>query len=401
MPQSQPIRQPKASLKSRLEILWVATKLGLTSFGGPIAHLGYFHNEYVKRRQWVDEKSYADMVALSQFLPGPASSQVGIAIGIQRAGLWGGLLAFLGFTLPSVVALIGFALLLQHFSIADAGWLRGLKLVAVAIVAQAVAGMAQKLAHDKIRMSIAFIVAVASLLWQSSFSHVVLIAAAGITGAYWFREQEATKRESLHVGISKKIGLLLLALFLALLIALPIIRSAISLDAIAVFDSFYRAGSLVFGGGHVVLPLLERELVPSGWISKDSFLEGYGAAQAVPGPLFTFAAYIGAIIGGWPMALLATAAIFLPGFLLIAGALPFWHSIGRFKRMQGAFKGINAAVVGLLLGAFYSPIWTDSIMQPADFGLAAILFCLLVYWRCPPWLVVIAGTAGGTALSLL
>ncbi len=391
----------RASLKHRLEILWLAAKLGLTSFGGPIAHLGYFHNEYVKRKQWIDDKSYADLVALSQFLPGPASSQVGIGIGMMRAGMWGGLLAFIGFTLPSVLALIAFAALVQTFPIGGAGWLHGLKLVAVAIVAQAIAGMAQKLAPDKSRMTIAVIAAAASLLWQSPFSHVVLIAGAGLAGSLLYTVKETNVRPSFRLPISKIGGAACLFLFVALLVLLPVLSYLFPVKWLVLFDSFYRSGSLVFGGGHVVLPLLEKELVPGGWVSKDMFLAGYGAAQAVPGPLFTFGAYLGAVIGGWPMALLATAAIFLPGFLLIAGALPFWHSIQRFKKVQGAFMGINAAVVGLLLGSFYYPIWTGSVLGPADFGLAALLFCLLVYWKCPPWLVVIAGAAGGAALSLL
>lgn len=382
------------------EVLLVSTRLGLTSFGGPIAHLGYFHAEYVKRRQWMDEKSYADLVALCQFLPGPASSQVGIGIGMMRAGLLGGLVAFLGFTLPSVLALIFFALLMQSFDVSSAGWLHGLKIVAVAIVAQAVLGMGQKLASDKPRATFAILAAVATLVIPNAWTQVSVILLAGLLGWLMFREQKVSDSPDVRVPVSKTLGAVSLALFFLLLITLPFLRGIASYEWLAVLDSFYRAGSLVFGGGHVVLPLLEKEVVASGWVTSAEFLAGYGATQAVPGPLFTFAAYLGAVMGGWSGALIATAAIFLPAFLLVIGTLPFWDALRRKKSIQGALTGINAAVVGILLAALYDPIWTSTVHRPADFALAAVLFGLLTFWKLPPWVAVIAGALGGMLISL-
>ncbi|MDQ0060853.1 chromate transporter [Paenibacillus harenae] len=391
----------EAKGKKWLEVLLVSTKLGLTSFGGPIAHLGYFHEEYVKRRKWLDEKSYADLVALSQFLPGPASSQVGIGIGVMRAGLLGGILAFIGFTLPSALALALFALLVHHFDLGNAGWVHGLKIVAVAIVAQAVLGMGQKLTPDRSRIAIAVIAASISLLWQSAFSQVSIIVAAGIIGLLMFKANHTTELPKVSVPVSRRLGTICLMLFLALLIGLPVLRNMVPLHEIAVFDSFYRSGSLVFGGGHVVLPLLERELVAADWIGRDEFLAGYGATQAIPGPLFAFSSYLGAMMDGWLGALIATIAIFLPAFLLIVGTLPYWDSLRRKPKVQGALIGINASVVGLLLGALYHPIWTSSIAQPIDFALAAMLFVLLVYWKMPPWIVVLAGALAGILIKMV
>ncbi|MGA9224733.1 MAG: chromate efflux transporter [Mesobacillus sp.] len=391
----------KKSESTLLEILLVSTRLGLTSFGGPVAHLGYFHEEYVRRRKWMDEKSYADLVALCQFLPGPASSQVGIGVGLMRGGLLGGLLAFIGFTLPSVLALILFALILQGFGIADAGWIHGLKIVAVAVVAHAVIGMAQKLAPDLPRKTIALFALAATLLWQTAFTQVGVIIISGIIGYFMFKSHIAEDDSRMHFPISKGVGFVSLGLFFVLLILLPILREATSLNWIAMFDSFYRSGSLVFGGGHVVLPLLEREFVPTDWLSEEAFLAGYGAAQAVPGPLFTFAAYIGAVINGWKGGLLATAAIFLPAFLLILGTLPFWDTLRRNSKISRALMGVNAAVVGILIAAFYQPIWTSSILAPIDFVFAAILFSMLVYWKLPPWVIVVTGAVGGLLLSMI
>jgi chromate transporter len=386
---------------SLLEILMVSTRLGLTSFGGPVAHLGYFHEEYVRRRKWMDEKSYADLVALCQFLPGPASSQVGIGVGLMRGGLLGGLLAFIGFTLPSVLALIIFALILQGFDVADAGWIHGLKIVAVAVVAHAVLGMAQKLTPDLPRKSIALFALAATLLWQTAFTQVGVIIISGIIGYFIFKSHTAQDDSRMHFPISKGVGFVSLGLFFGLLILLPFLREATNLNWVAMFDSFYRSGSLVFGGGHVVLPLLEREFVPTGWLSEEAFLAGYGAAQAVPGPLFTFAAYIGAVINGWQGGLLATAAIFLPAFLLILGTLPFWDALRRNSSISRALMGVNAAVVGILIAAFYHPIWTSTIKAPIDFVFAAVLFSMLVYWKLPPWVVVLTGAIGGFILSLI
>lgn len=384
-----------------LELLLVSTRLGLASFGGPVAHLGYFHNEYIRRRKWMDEKSYADLVALCQFLPGPASSQVGIGIGVMRAGVLGGIISFIGFTLPSVIALIIFALLLKGLDVADSGWIHGLKIVAVVVVAHAILGMAQKLTPDLKRKTLALLALVATLLWQTAFTQVSIILIAAFLGYLLYRQQNHIEESEIHVPISKTFAVICLALFFGLLIFLPIVREMTALNWIAMFDSFYRSGSLVFGGGHVVLPLLEREFVPTGWLSEEAFLAGYGAAQAVPGPLFTFAAYLGAVMNGWQGGLLATVAIFLPAFLLIYGTLPFWSLLRRNPKINGALMGVNAAVIGILISAFYHPIWTSSILAPIDFAFAAILFSMLVYWKLPPWIIVLVGAIGGLLLSFI
>lgn len=393
-------RSPQRGIKALLEVLLVSTRLGFTSFGGPIAHLGYFHEEYVRRRKWLDDRAYADLVALCQFLPGPASSQVGIGIGVMRAGLLGGFLAFLGFTLPSVMALILFALLLQGFDVGHAGWIHGLKIVAVAVVAHAILGMASKLTPDTSRRSIALFAVIITLMWQTALTQVLIIVIAALIGYWIYKEEKVPEAIHIQMPISKRFAMICLTLFFGLLILLPILREVTSIHWIAIFDSFYRAGSLVFGGGHVVLPLIEREVVPVGWISEEAFLAGYGATQAVPGPLFTFAAYLGAVMGGWQVALLATAAIFLPAFLLILGTLPFWSSLRSNPKIQGAIFGVNAAVVGILIAALYHPIWTSSILAPLDFALAGILFGMLVFWKLPPWTVVLAGAIGGTLMGL-
>lgn len=392
----------KYSLRTLFEILAVSARLGLTSFGGPIAHLGYFHEEYIRRRKWMDEKRYADLVALAQFLPGPASSQVGIGIGVARGGVLGGIVSFLGFTLPSVIALIIFALILQGHNIGETGWIHGLKLVAVAIVAHAVLGMAQNLTPDLKRKIIALLALVITLLWQTIYSQIGIILFSAFIGYLLYKQHNIQENNSdVHFPISKKLGIICLTLFFGLLFLLPFLREVTSIQWVAMFDSFYRSGSLVFGGGHVVLPLLEREFVPTGWLSEETFLAGYGATQAVPGPLFTFAAYLGAIINGWKGGLIATIAIFLPAFLLILGTLPFWESLRRNPKIKGALMGVNAAVVGILIAAFYQPIWTSSIIEPIDFAFAAILFCMLVYFKLPPWIIVITGAAGGILLTFL
>lgn len=385
--------------QSLFEIFIVSTKLGFTSFGGPTAHLGYFHEEYIRRRKWMDEKSYADLVALAQFLPGPASSQVGIGIGVARGGVLGGIVSFLGFTFPSVLALILFALVLQGLPIAEAGWLQGLKLVAVAIVAHAILGMAQNLTPDIKRKAIALLALIITLLWQTAYTQITVIALAGVIGYFIYRKQ-AMQTHPVHTPfvISKKLGIFCLTLFFSLFALLPFLREVTSLQWIALFDRFYRAGSLVFGGGHVVLPLLEKEFVATHLLSSEAFLAGYGAAQAVPGPLFTFAAYLGAVMDGWQGGLLATVAIFLPAFLLILGALPFWASLRQYASIQGALMGVNAAVVGILIAAFYQPIWTSTVTQAIDFAFAALLFSMLAYFKLPPWSIVIAGMLGGMLL---
>lgn len=385
-----------------LEILFVSTRLGLTSFGGPIAHLGYFHHEYVRKRKWMDEKSYADLVALCQFLPGPASSQVGIGIGVMRAGVIGGIVSFLGFTLPSVIALIVFASVLQGMDINDAGWIHGLKIVAVAVVAHAIVGMAQQLTPDTKRKAIALLALTVTLLWQTAYTQIAIILLSAVLGylIYQKQNQDQNSQTPFSIPLSRGLAIICLLLFFGLLILLPILREVTSLRWIAMFDSFYRAGALVFGGGHVVLPLLEKEFVPTGWLSEADFLAGYGAAQAVPGPLFTFAAYLGAVMNGWIGGTVATIAIFLPAFLLVLGTLPFWNVLRRNPKIKGALMGVNAAVVGILIAAFYQPIWTSSIQGPMDFALAAVLFSLLVYWKLPPWMIVVIGAVGGMLLTL-
>ncbi|MGI1822834.1 chromate efflux transporter [Exiguobacterium sp. TRN 1102] len=390
----------RVTFKTLLEILFVSTRLGLTSFGGPVAHLGYFHEEYVRRRKWMDEKAYADLVALCQFLPGPASSQVGIGIGIVRGGILGGITSFIGFTTPSVVALILFALLLSGLDVSDAGWLYGLKVVAVAIVAHAILGMASKLTPDTKTRTIAFFTLAGVLLWQTTFSQVLFILLAALAGFLLFKPDHLDAKSSAF-PISKRLGAVLLSIFGALLVILPILRETFENQTIALFDSFYRAGALVFGGGHVVLPLLERELVPAGFLSEEAFLAGYGAAQAVPGPLFTFASYLGTVINGVPGGILATVAIFLPAFLLILGALPFWDALRHNPKVAGALIGVNAAVVGILIAAFYSPIFTSTVNDAVDFVFAAFLFVIISYWKLPPWALVIAGVLGGTLINLM
>ncbi|MED1604980.1 chromate efflux transporter [Cytobacillus kochii] len=386
--------------KKLLEIFIVSTRLGFTSFGGPVAHLGYFHQEYVRKRKWMDEKSYADLVALSQFLPGPASSQVGIGIGVMRGGVLGGIVSFIGFTMPSVIALILFAYFAQQLGLVEFGIIQGLKIVAVVIVAHAILGMAKSLTPDLTRKSIALFALLITLLIPHNLSQIGVILVAGLLGYFMFSKKEEHDGLSLQVPLSKKVGLVCLSLFFGLLTILPILNSIISSTWLSMVDSFYRAGALVFGGGHVVLPLLEREFVPTGFISEEAFLSGYAAAQAVPGPLFTFAAFIGADMNGWLGGMIATFSIFLPAILLIFGVLPFWHALRKNHHIRGAFIAINAAVVGILISAFYMPIWTSAIITPLDFSLAAILFFMLVYWKLPPWLIVLAGATGGVLIEM-
>ncbi|MDF9297418.1 chromate efflux transporter [Geobacillus stearothermophilus] len=383
---------------SVFEVGITALRLGLTSFGGPVAHLGYFYEEYVKRKKWIDDKTYADLVALCQFLPGPASSQVGIGIGLMRAGVWGALAAWLGFTLPSAVALSLVAVWLQHASLGEAGWMHGLLLAAVAVVAQAVWEMARKFAAGRLEATFAVAAAIAVLLMPGAWSQVAVIAAAGGIGAFGLRRKNVALSSSvagIPPFIRRSTGVTLLLLFAVLLVALPLVRAWVSSPLWALFDSFYRAGALVFGGGHVVLPLLEAEVVPQGWVTADQFLAGYSAAQAVPGPLFTFAAYIGMAALGWKGALVATTAIFLPSFLLVLGAFPFWHWLRHQPRFQAALAGMNAAVVGILLAALYDPIWTQAVKGPVDLAFVLGAFLLLAIWKWPAWAVVLVSFVGG------
>ncbi|KEK25399.1 chromate transporter [Bacillus gaemokensis] len=389
----------EVTLKTIIEIFLVSLKLGLTSFGGPVAHLGYFHHEYVQKRKWINERNYTDLVALCQFLPGPASSQVGIGIGLSRGGILGAIVSWIGFTLPSVLALVFFASLLEQFQISGTGFIHGLKLVAVAIVAHAIWSMAQKLTPDRNRITVAVITASAALLYPSVWTQVVLILLAGIIGWLLYRNHTIPSVNKTPIPVSRITAISCLLLFFGLLILLPILRPYSHF--ISLFDSFYRSGALVFGGGHVVLPLLENEFVLSGMMTKEQFLAGYGLTQAVPGPLFTFASYIGAVLDGALGATLATIAIFLSAFLLIIGVLPFWDYVRRQPSIQGALLGINAAVVGMLLAAFYNPIWTSTIASQIDFVIASLLFCLLAFWKAPPWMIVMLGAFSGYILSII
>jgi chromate transporter len=395
------LKKEKGKLSLLLEVLLISAKLGLTSFGGPIAHLGYFREEYVNRRKWLDEKTYADLVALCQFLPGPASSQVGMGIGFIRAGFLGAISSWLGFTLPSVIALVLFAYFLKGTFLSETGWLHGLLVVAVAVVVQAVWGMAKNLASDRPRATIAIVAAILTLIIPSVFSQVSIIIVSGIIGWFLFRSTSNSKPVLIPISFNKKVASILLVLFFVLLGLLPIVRQFTHSNLIALFDGFYRSGALVFGGGHVVLPLLQAEVVPQGWLTADQFLAGYGAAQAVPGPLFTFASYLGMASFGWKGAIVATIAIFLPSFMLIIGTLPFWNWLRHRPRFQAALHGINAAVVGILLAALYNPVWTKAIKSPFDFCLALAAFGLLTVWKCPPWIVVIFSAIAGALLSFI
>ncbi len=386
------------------EVFGAFLKLGLTSFGGPIAHLGYFRNELVTRRKWIDEKGYADLVALCQFLPGPASSQVGFAMGLLRGGPLGALAAWSAFTLPSALILFIFATAATALdNPLGQGLLHGLKLVAVAVVAQAVWGMARSLTPDKPRAAIAlaaiFIVTAAGALGQ-----LAAIALGAIAGLVLCRQAAVEHKAGFSFGISRSTGIVCLLAFLLLLFGLPLVVAAFDSQGLRLFDAFYRSGALVFGGGHVVLPLLEAEVVRPGWVSENAFLAGYGVAQAVPGPLFTFSAYLGAVVAPAPNgvagAAIALVAIFLPGFLLLLGTLPFWDRLSAYPLAQAAMRGANAAVVGLLGAALYNPVWTSAVLTSADFALALTGFLLLVIWKAPPWIVVVLMAASAILLQL-
>ena len=394
-------------LARTFEILLVALRLGLTSFGGPVAHLGYFRQEYVASRKWLDERTYADLVALCQFLPGPTSSQVGIAVGISRGGLLGGFAAWLGFTLPSAAILILFAYGVGEYGdFVGEDWLRGLKVVAVAVVALAVWEMAKTLAPDRTRATIAIATAIALLLWQSPAGYVVLIVTSGLVGWFLLRREAGTASPATaSAPFSRYLAIAGLCLFFILLVGLPLFSQAWQNDWLDIFDGFYRSGSMVFGGGHVVLPLLQSEVVTPGWVTNEEFIAGYGAAQAMPGPLFTFSAYLGTVMGEppgeWTIGLFALAAIFLPSFLLLIGVLPFWDRLRSSPNFRAALTGVNAAVVGLLAAALYDPVWTTAIQAPADLALGIAAFGLLAFWKWPPWLVVPLAAVTGGLLSIV
>lgn len=387
------------------EVLLVATRLGLTSFGGPIAHIGYFREEYVVRRKWLSDARFAELVALCQFLPGPASSQLGIAIGFGRAGYLGALLAWLGFTLPSAAAMILFAYGVTEFGGENAGWLRGLQIVVVAVVANALWGMANQLAPDRARITVAVLAAIALLLFGGVAVQLAVIAAGAALGLVFLRpepeNQAAPPIRRRGIGIAA----LALVVFAGLLVILPVASRLAADPVLEAFESFYRSGSLVFGGGHVVLPLLQAEVVGPGWVSANDFVAGYGAAQAIPGPLFTFSAYLGTIMGitgpAWLGGLIALAAVFLPSFLLVLGLLPIWDRVRTIQSVRRALMGVNAAVVGILLAALYDPVFSGAISSAPDFALAAAAFALLSFWKVPPWLVVVLTAAGGVLLQVI
>jgi chromate transporter len=388
------------------EVLRVFFALGLTSFGGPVAHLGYFRTEFVERRKWLDAADFTDIVALCQFLPGPASSQTGIVIGTARAGLLGGLAAWLGFSGPSALALILFAYGVgASGDAAHAAWLHGLKIVAVAVVAQAVWAMARNLCPDRARATLAVGAALLALALPSAAGQIAAIGLGGAIGWRLLPRDGAGAARPLPLAIARPLARGALAAFVVLLVGLPLLAAATADHTVALIASFYRSGALVFGGGHVVLPLLQQAVVPPGWIGTDAFLAGYGAAQAVPGPLFTFAAYLGTAMGpspnGWLGGVICLVAIYLPSFLLLLGVLPYWDALRRRTDVRAALTGVNAAVVGLLLAALYTPVWTSAIGSAGDFALGLAAFLALVFWRVPPWLVVVAGALAAAALAAL
>ncbi len=406
---------------SVFEVFGVFLRLGLTSFGGPVAHLGYYRSELVERRAWVDERTYADIVALCQLLPGPASTQTGMTLGILRAGPLGAFAAWFGFAMPSALAMILFAYGVKTFGrVGGAAWLHGLRIVAVAVVAQAVWRMAASLAQGRERATIAIAAALLVLAAPSASGQIAAIAlgalagfllpasakpesAAAPAGSSGLRAVERAGSSRIAVRLPRGASLAAAAVFLALLFGLPALAAFYPSHLLALFAAFYRSGALVFGGGHVVLPLLQASVVPRGWVTNDAFLAGYGAAQAVPGPLFTFSAYLGAVMGeapnGWLGGLICLVAIFLPSFLLLFAILPFWDGLRRRNLVRRALTGVNAAVVGLLLAALYRPVWTSAILSPADFGIGIFAFLLLALWSVPPWLVVILGALSASVLA--
>ncbi|KXU87477.1 chromate ion family chromate transporter [Paraburkholderia monticola] len=403
---------PHRSLLARaIEVFCVFLKLGLTSFGGPIAHLGYFRREFVERRRWLDDEAFTDLIGLCQFLPGPASSQAGFSIGLLRAGWAGGVAASCGFTLPSIFLMVAFAAIAPDLSgVPGTGVIHGLKLVAVAVVAQAVWEMARRLCPDRRRAAIALASLVLLSLLSTVYAQLIVIVAGALLGIALCRTTPAQAPRALarrpgDFQVSRRLGIVALVVFCALLFALPLWAASEGSPGIRVFAAFYRSGALVFGGGHVVLPLLQRETVATGWVAPNDFLAGYGAAQAVPGPLFTFAAFLGWMMAlpprHWSGALLATLGIFLPGLLLVLAALPWWQALRARAAMAAALAGVNAAVVGLLAAALYSPVWTSAVLSPADFAIACIGFFLLMRWKVPPLAVVAFCVAAGVAQALL
>lgn len=398
--------QTELRLLPMLRVFLVFLKLGCTSFGGPIAHIGYYREEFVERRKWLDEASFADLVALCNFLPGPASSQIGMALGISQAGIRGALAAWLGFSLPSIVLMIAFAYGFRELGFAaDSGWLHGLKVAAVAVVAQAVWSMGRTLCPDPFRATLAVGAALLVSFWTTAVAQLVAIALGALIGWRYLEPSVPQGTGGLSFLIGHRAAITAWTLFFALLVLLPVATGTTGSHTVALIDSFYRTGALVFGGGHVVLPLIRSEVVPSGWVSDGVFLAGYGAAQAVPGPLFTFAAYLGAVMSPQPNGvlggLMCVTAIFLPSFLLLVGALPYWSALRQQAAAQSALKGVNATVVGILVAALYNPVWSSSIRDPRDFALALAAFALLMFWRLSPLYVVLIAAAAGAVVPML
>lgn len=391
-----------------LAVFLAFLRLGLTSFGGPVAHIAYFRDEFVTRRQWVGERAYADLVALCQFLPGPASSQVGMGIGLTRAGLPGAVAAWLGFTLPSAALMVaaGYGVLALGTG-GEPPWLAALKIVAVAVVAQAVWGMARSHAATPPTLVIMLVVTALAITWPAAAGQLVGIVIGALAGLLLpLPEGQPAEGPALTRGVPKMVGIAALLLFLALLILLPLV-AAIPLRTpdMMIADASYRAGALVFGGGHVVLPLLEGAMVGPGWVDQNAFVAGYGLVQAVPGPLFSFGAYLGTVMdfgpGGITGAILVLAMLFLPSFLLIVGVFPFWDRLRQRRGVRRVLVGVNAAVVGLLLAALYDPVIVSAIHYPLDAALALVAAASLVWLRVPPWAVVAVAAAGGGLLMLV
>ncbi|MFC6338184.1 chromate efflux transporter [Pseudomonas sp. CCM 7891] len=390
-----------AQPESAWRVLLIFLRLGCIAFGGPVAHLGFFRTEFVERRRWLSEASYAELIALCQFLPGPSSSQVGMALGLSRAGYRGALAAWLGFTLPSAAALGVLAMGLTSWgSRLPDGLVHGLKVMAVAVVVQAVWAMARLLCTDSRRWALAIMAACVAVLWSAPVSQVLIMIVAAGLGVALLKPSALAHEQGLVIGVSRRAGAAMLALFVILLLGLPVWAQHSGAALLEVFAGFYRSGALVFGGGHVVLPLLEQTVVASGWVDSDTFLAGYAATQAMPGPLFSFSAFLGAVVHGWTGALLCVLAIFLPSMLLVIGVLPFWQSLRTNPSVQAALAGVNAAVVGLLLAALYQPLWTTGILAPMDFALMLLALLALMIWKWPPWLVVALGGAAGVLISL-
>jgi chromate transporter len=389
------------------EVLIAFLRLGCTSFGGPIAHLGYFRSEFVERRKWCAEETFVELLALAQSMPGPASSQVAFALGLLRGRWAGGLAAWVGFTTPSALLMLAFAFGHRFLTgKSGAGVVHGLQLVAVAVVAQAILAMQKSLAPDRLRMALALMATTIALFAPASFSTLLAIGVGALFGWLLLRSAPIIALPRVRFGVSRLQGTIAGATFLIFLLLLPLLTQVTGSRILQVFNAFYRTGALVFGGGHVVLPLLENAVVARGWTDQESFLSGYGAVQAIPGPLFTFAAYLGAVIRPNPspllVGMLALIAIFLPGLLIVVAVLPFWSVLREKREIQASLRGVNASVVGVLLAAFFQPVWTSAVHSRFDFLLTLSAFLLLTLFNLPPWMIVVGcGSISGLGTLFL